>query len=98
MLPLHGNKGGHYGADAELRNIAAEDAGEQRRGDAGQHLGAEVATHKAGHGFVCNRGVLAQLIGACGLAGVRGAGFSAEQFAVFQRSKVFRNHQAHAVG
>jgi len=52
VLALHLDESGHHGTDAERFHVAAEDAGQQRRGEGAHHLIAEVAAHKAGNGFI----------------------------------------------
>ena len=52
MLRLHGNEGTKQGARAQLLNIAAEDAGEERSCHLVDDLVAEVAAYECRDTFV----------------------------------------------
>ena len=52
MFALHGDEGGHDGADAEGGDVAAEDSAEEWGGDGFEDLGAEMAEDEVGDALV----------------------------------------------
>ena len=57
VFALHGDEGGHDGADAEGGDVAAEDSAEEWGGDGFEDFVAEVAADEGGYAFICTGAV-----------------------------------------
>jgi len=64
VFAFHSDEVGHDGADAELMDVATEDAGEKGSGDFGEDFFAEVTVDEAGYRFVGVGRVGAEFVGA----------------------------------
>ena len=89
MFALHLDEGGHDGADAEAADVAAENSAEQRRGDAVEDFGAEVAKGEVGDGLSSCAGAEAREFRGAGRLGAVGRdGGVREERRVIERSKI----------
>lgn len=98
VFALHRDEPRHDGLHAEMFDVPAQDTAQQRRGDAGQDLFAEVPPREAGDAFVLEGGGGLEFLGAGEFGAVRLFGGCAEEAGAIERLKVGGDHHAHAVG